>query len=410
MNIKISWKNVWRNKLRSSIIILAIAVGLIGGVFTNAFFVGMTDQRINAVISNETANLQIHHPSFLLDESINNGMGNGITIIDKIKSIPGIDGVSPRLNESGMASTAESSTGVMINGIDPILEKQVTNIINKLSNGEYLKTSSQIPILIGQKLSNKLSAEVGDKVILSMADREGEVIYAAFKVKGIYDTGNDMFDGVQVFVLKDELQKLLKTPASYITEIAISMEDDVLTLVAKDQMKEILKSEIEQKQIIVQDWKEIDPSLNLMIQSLETFAWFFIFIILIALAFGIVNTMIMVVMERTRELGMLMAIGMNKRRVFSMILWETVFLSLVGAILGLLASYLLVSYFGNNGLDLSVFGNGMNAFGLDTVIYTKVSPDFYFSVAIMVFITAIIASIFPARQALKLQPADAVRD
>lgn len=409
MNIKISWKNVWRNKLRSAIIILAIAVGLIGGVFTNAFFVGMTYQRINAVISNETANIQIHHPRFLLDESINNGMENGRTIIEKITSIPGIDGISPRLNESGMASTAESSTGVMINGIDPTLEKEVTNISLKLTDGEYLKTSSQIPILIGQKLSKKLSAEVGDKVILSLADRGGEVIYAAFKVIGVYDTGNDMFDGVQVFVLKHELQKLLKTPSAYFTEIAISMEDDAYTLAAKEQMTEALKSEITQKEIMIQDWKEIDPSLNLMIQSMETFAWFFIFIILIALAFGIVNTMIMVVMERTRELGMLMAIGMNKNRVFSMILWETVFLSLVGAILGLFVSFLLVSYFGNNGLDLSVFGNGMNAFGLDTVIYTKVSPDFYFSVAFMVFITAIIASIFPARQALKLQPADAVR-
>lgn len=410
MNLKISWKNVWRNKLRSLIIILAIALGLFGGIFTNAFFVGMLDQRINAVISNETANIQIHHPRFLLDESINNGMEDGSKVIEKIKAIEGIKGISPRINETGMASTAEANTGVMINGIDPKLEKEVTKIHQQIYEGEYLNTSSQIPILIGKKLSEKLNADIGDKVILSMADGEGEVVYAAFKVRGIYHTNNDMFDEIHVFVLKDELQKLLKTPQDYVTEMAISMEDDRFTLKAKDKMISLLQTEVEQKEIIIQDWKEIDPSLNLMIQSMDTFAWYFIIIILIALAFGIVNTMTMVVMERTRELGMLMAIGMNRRRVFSMILWETVFLSAVGALIGLIFSALVIGYFGRLGLDLSLFGKGMNALGFDTIIYTKSSIEFYLSVAILVFVTAIMASIFPARQALKLQPAEAVRD
>lgn len=410
MNIKISWKNVWRNKLRSLIIILAIAIGLFGGIFTNAFFVGMLNQRINAVISNETANIQIHHPSFLLDESINNGIDNGAKIIEKINIIEGIKGISPRINETGMASTAEANTGVMINGIDPEMEIGVTKIHQKLYEGEYLNANSQIPILIGKKLSEKLNADLGDKVILSMADGDGEVVYAAFKVRGIFNTNNDMFDGMNVFVLKDELQKLLKIPQDYVTEIAISMDDDEFTLKAKDEMIALLQTKVVQKEIIVQDWKEIDPSLNMMIQSMDTFAWFFIIIILIALAFGIINTMIMVVMERTRELGMLMAIGMNKRRVFSMILWETIFLSSVGAITGLIFSALVIGYFGRVGLDLSLFGKGMNSLGFDTIIYTKSSIEFYLSVAFLVFITAIIASIFPARQALKLQPAEAVRD
>ncbi len=410
MNIKISWKNVWRNKLRSLIIIIAIAIGLFGGVFTNSFFVGMTSQRVNSVISNETANIQIHHPSFLLDESINNGMDNSNTIIEKIKPIKGIKGISERLNESGMASTAEANTGVMINGIDPTKEIHVTAISKKIIQGEYLNPETKIPILIGKKLAKKLKTDIGDKVILSMADGKGEVVYAAFKVQGIYNTNNDMFDGLQVFVLKSELQQLLKTPQNYVTEIAISMENDDLTQTAKSEIEDLLNKEINSKEIIVQDWKEIDPSLDLMIQTMDTFAWFFIIIILIALAFGIINTMTMVVMERTQELGMLMAIGMNKKRIFSMILWETVFLSLVGAVFGLTISALVIGYFGKAGLDLSVFGQGMTAFGMDTIIYTKTSIDFYFTVGILVFITAIIASIFPARHALRLEPAEAVRD
>lgn len=410
MNIKISWKNVWRNKLRSLIIIIAIAVGLFGGIFTNAFFMGMTQQRVNSAISNETANIQIHHPTFLLDESINNGMENSSSILSKIEDLQSIKGISPRLTETGMASTAESNTGVVINGIIPSLELEVTQIYHKIIEGEYLNPSSQIPILIGRKLSQKLNADLDDKVILSMADGSGEVVYGAFKVRGIYHTQNDMFDGMQVFVLKTDLQQLLKTTDGYDTEIAISLHDNQLTAKTKSEIQNLLQSEIEQKKIVVQDWKEIEPSIDLMVQSMDFFAWFFITIILIALAFGIVNTMIMVVMERTRELGMLMAIGMNKRRVFSMILWETVFLSFVGALLGIIIAALSLAYFASAGLDLSLFGQGMNSLGFNTIIYPAVTFDFYVTVAILVFITAIIASIFPARQALKLQPANAVRE
>jgi putative ABC transport system permease protein len=409
MNIIISWKNVWRNKVRSGVIILAIAIGLYGGIFTNAFFIGMTNQRVESAIKYETANLQLHHPSFLMDESINNGLANTSEQVNKIKDISGVKGISLRLTETGMAGTAEANAGVMINGINPDEEQKVTRIYEKIRFGEYLKASDQIGMLIGKKLSEKLNAEVGDKIVLSMADGQGEVVYGAFKVKGIYDTNNHMFDGMQVFVNYNDLQSLLKTAPDYYTEVAISLNENEMTADVKATIIERLQKEVNTHEIVVEDWSEIDPTLKLLVQSMNYFAWFFISIILIALAFGIINTMIMVVMERTREIGMLMAIGMNKRRVFSMILWETVFLSFVGALMGMLLSALSLQFFKNTGLDLSIVGEGMNAYGLDTVIYPKAGLDFYVQIGIMVFITAIIASIFPARYALKLQPADAVR-
>lgn len=409
MNIIISWKNVWRNKVRSGVIILAIAIGLFGGIFTNAFFIGMTNQRVESAIKYETANLQLHHPSFLMDESINNGLANTSEQVNKIKDISGVKGISLRLTETGMAGTAEANAGVMINGINPDEELKVTRIYEKIRFGEYLKASDQIGMLIGKKLSEKLNAEVGDKIVLSMADGQGEVVYGAFKVKGIYDTNNHMFDGMQVFVNYNDLQSLLKTAPDYYTEVAISLNENEMTADVKATIIERLQKEVNTHEIVVEDWSEIDPTLKLLVQSMDYFAWFFISIILIALAFGIINTMIMVVMERTREIGMLMAIGMNKRRVFSMILWETVFLSFVGALMGMLLSALSLQFFKNTGLDLSIVGEGMNAYGLDTVIYPKAGLDFYVQIGIMVFITAIIASIFPARYALKLQPADAVR-
>lgn len=410
MTFIISWKNVWRNKLRSGIIILAIAIGLFGGIFSNAFFMGMVDQRVNSAIKYETSNLQLHNPKFLMDESINNGITDADAMMQKISEIPEIKGISLRLTESGMAGTAEANAGIIINGIHPDQEQKVTRIQERMMEGEYLKKTDQIGILIGKKLSEKLNADLGDKIVLSLADGEGEVVYGAFKVKGIYDTQNHMFDGVQVFVNYSDLQNLLKTQEGYYTKIAIGLYENEETLTIKDVISENLKTEIDEKKIVIQDWSEIDPTLKLMVQSMDYFAWFFIGIILIALAFGIINTMIMVVMERTREIGMLMAIGMNRGRIFSMILWETVFLSFVGAIAGMLISAISLQFFLNTGLDLSVVGEGMNAYGIDTVIYPKADFSFYITVGLMVFITALISSIFPARYALKLQPANAVRE
>jgi ABC-type lipoprotein release transport system permease subunit len=410
MTFIISWKNVWRNKLRSGIIILAIAIGLFGGIFSNAFFMGMVDQRVNSAIKYETSNLQIHNPAFLMDESINNGIANADQLLNKIAGFSEIKGVSLRLTESGMAGTAEANAGVIVNGIHPEQEQKVTQIQEVLIEGDYLKNTDLIGILIGKKLSEKLNADLGDKIVLSMADGQGEVVYGAFKVKGIYDTQNHMFDGVQVFVNYTDLQNLLKTPESYYTKIAIGLHKNEETIAIKNAMGEKLHAELEAKEIKIQDWSEIDPTLKLMVQSMDYFAWFFIGIILMALAFGIINTMVMVVMERTREIGMLMAIGMNKRRIFSMILWETVFLSFVGAMAGMLFSALSLQLFMKTGLDLSMVGEGMNAYGIDTVIYPKAEFSFYITVGIMVFITALISSVFPARYALKLQPANAVRE
>jgi len=389
---------------------MAIAIGLFGSIFSNAFFIGMVNQRVDSAIKYETSNLQLNNPKFLLDESINNGIQNANTIADKIKDISEIKGISLRLTESGMAGTAIANAGIMVNGIHPSQEQNVTKIQDKIEEGNYLKNSDKIGIIIGKKLSEKLNADLGDKIVLTLADRKGEVVYGAFKVKGIYHTHNDMFDGMQVFVNYSDLQNLLKTPDGYYTKITVALKDNDKTLPIKNAISEKLKTEIHQKEITVQDWSEIDPSLELMVQSMDYFAWFFIGIILIALAFGIINTMIMVVMERTREIGMLMAIGMNKGRIFKMILWETVFLSFVGAILGMLISAVSIHFFSSNGIDLAFAGEGLNSVGYDSVIYPKVNFSFYIVVGIMVFITAIISSIFPARFALKLQPANAVRE
>ncbi|MBE0653439.1 MAG: hypothetical protein IH594_06555, partial [Bacteroidales bacterium] len=197
MILQISWKNVWRNKARSMVIMSAVTVGLFGGIFSYAVMMGGTMQRIDSAIKNETSSLQLHNPAYLLDEDIHNNIKDPKLYIDYIKQMAEVKGISNRLKSTAMISTAYASTGVMVNGIDPNNEIKVTKLYESMMAGQYLKDTDQIPIILGRKLAQKLNAEVGDKLILSVPGIKGDVATGAFILKGIYNTQNDMFDGVQ---------------------------------------------------------------------------------------------------------------------------------------------------------------------------------------------------------------------
>ena len=160
----------------------------------------------------------------------------------------------------------------------------------------------------------------------------------------------------------------------------------------------------------VEEWFEIMPELNYLTETMDYYMYIFIIIILLALGFGIVNTMLMVVLERVKELGMLMAVGMNKRRVFGMIMLETVLLSFTGGIFGILIGTALAGYFHSRGLNLSgLYGEGLSALGYNSTVYTVLHPQMIIMTTVLVILTGVLASVYPALKALKLNPADAVR-
>jgi putative ABC transport system permease protein len=168
-----------------------------------------------------------------------------------------------------------------------------------------------------------------------------------------------------------------------------------------------LKSEYPNLQTLT--WTELMPDMKMMNESMEFMIYIFVIIILLALGFGIVNTMLMVILERVKELGMLMAVGMNKLRVFTMIVLETIFLSLVGGIVGIALAVGLTIITGKTGLDLSLWAEGLSSAGFDTMVYPTIGIDSVITVTILVILTGIISAIYPARKAIKLNPAEAIR-
>ncbi len=410
MLVAIAWRNLWRNKLRSAVIILAIAIGIIGGIVSDGLMTGMSDQRVNAAINNEVSNIQIQNPEFLLNNEIQYTLPAHLQLVKKIKTYPEVKGVSARLECDAMASSASAGSGIVAYGVVPADEVRVSNIHNHIIQGNYLNDKQRIPAVISKKLSEKLDLKLNDRIIITLADTSGTITSGTFRIIGIYKTSNAIFDASAVFVRKKDLAKILNISPTTSHQIAIRLNDNSKTgLVVKKITRDFPKS-IEQKTITVRSWQQIAPLLQSMIALMNMFSYIFMIIILMALSLGIVNTMTMAIMERTREIGMLMALGLNKRKTFSLIMLETVFLSLVGALLGFIISFFIAHHFAVYGFDLSSVSKGMNSIGYSAIVYFRVDVGFYITTILMVVVIAILSAISPARKALKLQPANAIRD
>ena len=404
MLFKIAFKNVWRNKVRSLIVIIAIILGLSGGIFTASIITGMVEQKVRTGINNEVSHIQIHHPDFLKNYESRFSIPHADSIAKIISQMPAMKAVCVRSRITGMAASPNSATGIQIIGVNPLQEKKVSSLYSAIpdSGGGYFTGTRKNLIVIGRKLADKLKVRLKSKVVIRFQNTDGNLTESAFSVNGIFQTANNVFDETNVFVKKSDLD-LLVGGDNGIQEIAMILNDIDQIPEAEVSLKRKLQG------LSVQNWTEIRPDMGLVTSVIAIEVYIILGIILFALAFGIVNTMLMIVFERTRELGMLMAVGMSKSRVFRMIMLETIFLTVIGGIIGMLLSVALVGFFHQRGIDLSSFSKGLGAFGFDPKIYPFISKEFYINLSVMIFSTGIFAAIMPARKALKLKPVEAIK-
>lgn len=468
----IAWKNVWRNKKRSLVVIIAVTLGIISGVLLIGIMKGWTEQRLHDAIFNEVSHIQIHNTEYIKNEDINLTISNLNEISKGIESLGELSGWVKRTKLVAMANTPWASTGVIIYGIDAVREKQVTDIYRKIvpDGGRYLSAESSGDILISDKTAEilklkqyivtdstilvlkaervppnileklktlrdirfrspkdfnealkkefskkeldnfgvliaekSLDYRLRNKVQITISDKNGNPIQGIFRVCGVYKTTNTGYDQTTVFVNNRTLANLYGNDEILTHEIAILLNNINDVSIVKEKLNHISGDNS------VRTWKELAPDAAMMNDFMIMYYILFVGIIMLALAFGIINTMLMAILERTKELGMLMAIGMNHSRIFKMIMLETVFLTSVGAIAGMFSGWAIVTVLGKTGIHFSSWGEGFEAIGFAARVYPKVTADFYVFTTIMVIATAIISSILPARKALKLIPVEALR-
>ncbi len=400
MLARIAWRNVWRNKARSGVVIGSMIVGIwalaFGGGFMQSFLTGY----IQSAIQHEISNGQIHHPEFDKDQNIKYSIHNPEKILTYLSQQKSVKKICERSIVNGMISSSRQATGVKIVGVDPEEEAQVTQLGSLVADGEYFPHVSH-PVLIGEKLAEKLKVKAKSKVVLTFQDVHGNITAGRFRVAGILHAASLVINESSAFVLREDINQLLGIPDA-VHEIAYTTTVGTDDLALSNQLTKMFPDEK------TESWQELSPSLVFMQEWMGAILKILIVIIMLALAFGIINTMLMAVLERIRELGVLMALGMKRSRVFTMIMIETIFLSLVGGPLGLLAGYATVSYLGEKGIDLSNYSKGLEAIGYENILYPSLGLTDYSQIVIGVLITALLASIYPAWKAIQYDPVEAI--
>jgi len=467
----LSWKNIWRNRTRSLVVSIAIVLGLVVGILAIGVMSGWVEQRIDAAIYNEISHIQIHNPDFINNEEVQFTIKDYDKIKNVLDTMSGVKAYTTRSKTFAMIRSDWSTSGLIIKGIDLDKEKEISKLKDFIIAGDYFQKDEKLPsIVIGKKAAEELKLlnyqiekskllkldsvgipnniaqkldTIGNrrfrtekqfkealstvlsksemkkfeqklvdyfsfyrlraKVTITMNDTAGNMIPVTFRVQGIYKTSNTMFDGMNGFVLKEPLLRETGFGNHYIHEIAIICSDKNKAIEVAKELKEIFPNQS------VMSWKEMAPDLGYMDDIMRVMGMFYIGIILFALAFGIINTMLMAVLERSKELGMLMAIGMNKSRIFRLIMLESVFLTLTGAVIGMVISAVILAILTRTGINFASWAEGFEAIGFSAKVYPVVTPGNYMDITILVIITGIISSIWPARKALKLNPAEALR-
>lgn len=398
----IAWRNIWRARTRSGVVIGAIILGIWALVFMISFTTGMVQSYVDNAIATSIGHLQVHQDSFREEPKLIYSFTTDDETLQYLGELEGVAGAAPRTLVNAMAGSSRSTRGVQIRGIDPAAEILVTGLDQQLVEGEYFPEKGRNPVLISQALANKLKVKIRSKVVLTFQDKNLEITAGAFRVVGLFNTGNKPFDEGNVFVRRSDINRLLGEE-QMAHELAFFLNDP--------QRLGAVQQEVQAKlpDLLVEDYRQVAPDLQLYEGQIQTSATIFMVIIMLALLFGIINTMLMAVLERYRELGMLMAVGMNKVRVFGMIVLETLFLAVLALIPGLLLGWLTVVWLADSGIDLSAFSGGLSQFGMSQVVYPQLQAGFYVQLALAVALTALIGALYPAWRAIRLRPVEAIR-
>jgi len=383
------------------VVISAVAIGLFAGMFMMAFFQGAINQEIESMVETQLSHIQFHNPAFIDDKEVNDTITNGRAIVDRLKQDRDVKAVSGRLITTGMISSTSTASGVEIHGVVPEDERAVSNISADIIAGAYFNNLKKNEIVIGDKLAEKLGVKLHNKIVLTFQSKTGDLTAGSFRIAGIFRSRNSSFDQMTVFTRFNDLAAILGTTGE-MHEIAVVLKDGQRTNAVAAVLKKQYPS------LLVQTWLELSPQMALLSGIMDQMMYIIIGIILLALMFGIINTMLMAVLERQREFGMLMAIGMNKPRVFFMIVLESVMLTCAGIPAGILFTMLTVGSLAKHGIDLSSFSQALSQYGFSNIIYPVLKQSMFVPITLMTALTAILSAIYPALKALRFKPAEAI--
>ncbi len=397
----LAWRNLWRNHRRTLIMLAAITVGVWAMIFMTALMRGMVDDMLLNGIRNLPGEVQIHHPDYRDDPSINNSIAAPDESLLNALQIPEIKAWSNRVRVPAVISSERDSRGITLLGVEPDSEAKLGFDLDSISEGRFLKNSNDSGLVIGAKLAERLETRLGKRVVIMSQDPENNIADRGFRIIGIYKAKMASLEEIYVYAGLETVQKLLKLD-NRVSEIAVTAED---YRHVKNWYPVIKKAAGENLQTL--PWYQIDTYLGAMLSMMDGFVLVWIIVIFLALSFGLVNTLVMAVFERVHEIGLMQALGMRPSLILYQILIESFLLLVIGLILGnVFAVGTIIPLQG--GIDISAVAKGMEMMGTSSILYPALKLNDVLLANAVVIVLGLLTSILPAWHAASFDPIEAL--
>jgi ABC-type lipoprotein release transport system permease subunit len=410
MNTKIilmlAWRNLWRNKRRSLVVISSIAFGIFAMIISMSLMNGFNNQMVENTISTSLGHAAIHKKGFQDSMKLELNFTANAKTLKALESDPWIKAWAPRVKAQGMLRSSEASRGVMLVGVDPEREKRLTKVSDYLVNdneSRYLLNAADKGILISKALAKRLDLFVGDRLVLMMQDSKNEIVGVGMQVVGIFQTPVESFDKFVAFTGIKTLQEIAGLGGA-ISEINLILHERS----GVDAVKRALIASIGDPGLEVLSWKDMAPNLVSAIQLFDTMMYIFFAIVFITVIFSITNTLIMAIMERFHEIGVMKSLGTKPSMIFWIIMSEAANLGLVGLTAGTVLGVGLTALLGVKGIDFAVFNESMRLWGTGSVIYPAIKAMDIVAAGGIVLATTAIAALYPALKAARIRPLEAL--
>ena len=400
-----AWRNLWRHSRRSLLTATMMAVGVAMSMSMLTLIEGMYGTMREVVITRQLAHVQVHDADYVGKRSLYDAIGDADAAVAALDATPGVVGVAPRLMGNALVGSDTKTTGVQLFGVDPERELAVRPLDERIVDGGWLDRDGTI--VLGRKLAATLEVGVGDEVVAFTQAADGSLGNELYEVVGLVSAGSPQVDRFGAFTTLDDLRTLLALP-DQVHELAVVGEGDAEDVVAP--LAEAVRRAIPDD-LAVRPWWEVSPSTADLLAMQDVSTGVTLVFVYLIVAVGVVNTMLMSVFERTREFGLLRAVGVRPLELVRLVMLESVLLAAVSVTGGALIGGALDAWMVLVGLEVAVGGEGFEVASMqfDPVIYGKVTPASVWMPVLAVFLVAVAAAVWPAVRAARLVPVEALR-
>jgi ABC-type lipoprotein release transport system permease subunit len=399
--LTLSWRNLWRNHRRTGIMLGAIAIGVWAMIFMTALMRGMVDDMLNQGIHNLPGHIQVQDPAYLDDPNVVNSIAApGAELRNQLDQL-GAAAWATRIKVPAVIASERETRGINLIGIEPAVEASISGLPALLASGRFLESDQDSGIIVGARLAERLETRLGKRVVIMSQDPDNNIRERGFRIVGIYRARLPALEEFNVYAARETLQKLLRIEGR-ISQLILVGDDyrDIAQLYRR--LDQLLPSTLQAR-----TWYQIDSYLAAMFNMMDGFVLVWVIIIFLALSFGLVNTLVMTVFERVREIGLIQALGMRPGLIVCQILLESLLLLLIGLGIGNGLALITIKPI-ESGLDISAVAEGMAMMGASSVLYPKLTAADLLLANSVVIVLGILTSILPAWRAARLDPVQAL--